>query len=251
VYDREQYWSAVAGRIAQRVTRRDVAGDDDAYSAYKRRKMLNRFLASLPVTGKTVLELGCGPGGNLEYLLNKGAGKLIGVDISATMLGLAGERLGETVTLLKTDGQTIVLPDDSVDLAYTVTVLQHNVEDAHMRAMVAELARVSRGSVVLIEDLAAPDDATAGGDSWVMRPLREYEDAARAVGLRLQTAVPLQTRISRNGWWRIGARFRSAAEGGQNSRLFHALVAAWVGIARHLDDRVRDDDLTKMVFTRC
>jgi SAM-dependent methyltransferase len=211
--------------------------------------MLRRFLAPLPVAGKTVLELGCGPGGNLEYLSANGPRQLIGVDISSSMLGLARERLGDKVTLLKTDGITLPLPDDSLDLAYTVTVLQHNVEDSHMRSMVAELARVSRGVIVLIEDVVGSKHPAIRGESWVARRLSDYEEAARAVGLRLQSAAVLQTKISRWGYVRLRRLFPAAAEGAQSSRLFRALVAGWVLTAQCFDDFFVDAEVTQMVFT--
>lgn len=248
MYDRETYWSDVAGRMAARTTHRDLAGDADAFQVYKHRKILRRFLSTLPVDGKVVMELGCGPGGKLEWLLaNRRLARVIGVDISATMLRLAAERLGARATLHKADGKTIPLPDASVDLAYTVTVLQHNVETAHMHAMVAELARVSRGPVVLMEDLAAE---TMTWRSWIVRRLDEYQTAAAAAGLHLESATPLRTRLSRAGHWRLQRLFTMPEEGARRPWLFRVLSSGWVAVARHLDDRVEDHELTKMVFSR-
>jgi len=62
-YHVESYWSRVADEIRKRGPGNYVAGDDDPYYRYKRSKFLQRFLSALDVAGRTVLELGCGPGG--------------------------------------------------------------------------------------------------------------------------------------------------------------------------------------------
>jgi len=250
-YDREVYWSEVAGRMAQRTSRRDVAGDADAYYAYKRRKMLRRFLATLPVDDREVLELGCGPGGNLEWLLNhRRPRRVIGVDIASTMLNLAAERLSDRARLHKADGRTIPMPDRSVDLAFTVTVLQHNVEDGHMQAMVCELARVSRHTVVLIEDVVPVGRPALRGESWIGRPTAEYEVAGRSAGLRLVGSEALRTRLTRAGLNVLSRVFAGRAEGTTRPALFSALLAAWVTVAKHCDDWVADGNLTKLTFVR-
>ena len=109
-YDIESYWSGVAVEIRRRGTGNCVAGDDDPYYRYKRNKFLRRFLAALDVTGQRVLELGCGPGGNLLELARRAPASLVGIDISASMLALAGQNLeGCSVELKKTDGQRLPL----------------------------------------------------------------------------------------------------------------------------------------------
>src|ERR1700693_1753345 len=134
--------TGVADRVAPRTVRQALAGDADPY--------------------KSTSDARCYAD---SCCRKKSARLFFGVDMSLTMLMLTGTRLGDTPPLLKTAATRIPLSHDSVDLAYTVTVLQHNVESSHMQAMVSELARVSRGEVVLMEDLVAPDQPAARGDS--------------------------------------------------------------------------------------
>jgi SAM-dependent methyltransferase len=248
-YDRERYWSSVGQRIKERPARRDVAGDDNAFFRHKRRKMLAHFLGTLPVDGRVVMELGCGPGGNLEWLLaNRRPARVIGVDISATMLRLAADRLGERATLLKTDGDVLPLPDASVDLAYTVTVLQHNTAEKQLTAIAHELARITRGAIVLMEDTSPQ---TNSSDSWIGRRVGDYETAMRSVGYGLVSSTYLGMRLSRAGYLRIANRFPSRAEGARAPLLLRALVAMWVNTVAPLDAIVPDhSDVTKMVFER-
>lgn len=66
-YHPEPYWSAVATRIKARSGKNVVAGDDEPYYRYKRDKFL-KMLSSVDFKDKSVLEVGCGPGGNLEFI---------------------------------------------------------------------------------------------------------------------------------------------------------------------------------------
>jgi ubiquinone/menaquinone biosynthesis C-methylase UbiE len=92
-YTPEIYCSRVARQIQKR-GENYIAGDDHPYYRYKRLKFLRRFLDSIDFGGKVVMELGCGPGGNLRHIMTHHAPtQLIGVDISQTMLDVAGEHL--------------------------------------------------------------------------------------------------------------------------------------------------------------
>jgi ubiquinone/menaquinone biosynthesis C-methylase UbiE len=133
---------------------RFVAGDDGLGAGF-----LSMQLSRLDVAGQQLLELGCGPGGNLLALVQRRPKQLVGVDISESMLTLARDNLaGHEVTLKKTDGRQIPLPNHSVDLAYTVTVLQHNVDPTQLDAVVSELWRVARDRIVVAEDIGNVTD---------------------------------------------------------------------------------------------
>ena len=111
-YDPEVYWSRVAQEIRKRGDNY-IAGDDNPYFRYKRRKFLKDFLDTINFQSKSVLEVGSGPGGNLKHLATYSAPKKIfGADVSKTMLEIATENLrGLPVTLVKTDGASLPFPD--------------------------------------------------------------------------------------------------------------------------------------------
>lgn len=86
-------YEAIAERFAERV-------DYYAWNAHYDRPAV---LAQLPdVTGRDVLDAGCGPGVYAEEMFARGA-RVIGVDASPTMLATAQKRLGERVRLFQAD----------------------------------------------------------------------------------------------------------------------------------------------------
>ena len=146
-YHPEPYWSRVATDIRKRGPHNYVAGDDDPFYRYKRQKFLARFLGTIDFDSKVVLEVGSGPGGNLLQIARAGARRVIGIDISRQMLDLAAETLKGyemIVELHKTDGEHLPLADRAVNLAFTVTVLQHNTNTSMFQSLLGEICRVTR-----------------------------------------------------------------------------------------------------------
>lgn len=80
------------------------------------------------VRGKTILEYGCGDGLNTVVLANRGA-KIIALDISAELLGIARKRLEvngcDDVDLLIGSAHGLPLPDESVDIIFGMAILHH------------------------------------------------------------------------------------------------------------------------------
>jgi ubiquinone/menaquinone biosynthesis C-methylase UbiE len=100
--------------------------------------------------GETILDYGCGPGDDMTGLaLYSGAAKLIGLDVSATALGLTSWRLAlhgidpSRITLRQVDDSSpeIPLEDDSVDYVNCGGVLHHT---SSPEALLGELHRVLR-----------------------------------------------------------------------------------------------------------
>jgi ubiquinone/menaquinone biosynthesis C-methylase UbiE len=93
-----------------------------------------------------VLEAGCGTGLVMERLRQRGATRLVGVDLSGGMLAVARQQ-GCVVA----QGSVTALPfhDAAFDVAYSFKVLAH-VPD--IRAAIGEMARVVRpGGLVVVE----------------------------------------------------------------------------------------------------
>jgi SAM-dependent methyltransferase len=251
-YDVESYWSGVAKEIRNRTSGEFVAGDDDPFHRYKREKFVREFLPKVEARGKRVLELGCGPGGNLQLLASLQPAELIGIDISDSMLALAGDALhGRPVTLKKTDGQTLPLEDARVDLAYTVTVLQHNVDSAQLDRMATELARVTTDRIMLFEDIGTTTSAPPGA-SYITRPVDAYRAVFAAHGFQLTSAAPLGLRVSRIVRKIVGrVLLRGHHEGEPIGRLARSVLRISLPITARLDRIVPDNgDVTMMVFER-
>jgi SAM-dependent methyltransferase len=252
-YHVESYWSRVAEEIRKRGAGNYVAGDDDPYYRYKRAKFLRRFLATLDVAGRRVLELGCGPGGNLLELARRGPASLVGIDISASMLDLARQTLqGRAVELRKTDGHHLPLEDRSIDLAYTVTVLQHNVDPAALTRVTSELCRVTAERIVIMEDTGTSLTASEGS-SGITRPIEAYRTEFARCGFHLESATYLNLRQSRRAHQAIRRHLVPAShrEGEPLSVVVKTMLSLALAVTRRLDDRSGDTkDLTKMVFVR-
>jgi ubiquinone/menaquinone biosynthesis C-methylase UbiE len=76
---------------------------------------------------RTVLEIGCGYGGMLLALLEKGAQSAIGIDVNRERVNYAEKRLAHEprCRVMVDDVQETVLPSASVDIAVTDAVLEH------------------------------------------------------------------------------------------------------------------------------
>jgi ubiquinone/menaquinone biosynthesis C-methylase UbiE len=99
------------------------------------------------VQGKTVLEYGCGDGENTVVLANRGA-KIIALDISAELLGVARKRLEmngcKDVELLIGSAHCLPFPDESVDIIFGMAILHHLELDLASREVCRVLKRGGR-----------------------------------------------------------------------------------------------------------
>ena len=254
-YDAEAYWSRVASEIGRRDAGNVVAGDDDPFHRYRRAKFLKTCLATIDVDGRTVLEVGCGPGGNLAWLAGYGAPEaLIGCDISADMVALAEEGTADcdvAVAVHKTDGAHLPLDARSVDVAFTATVLQHCTDGDMLAALVADICRVTRTEAVVME--AIGDDELTRDTSYLARRLEIYAELFAQNGFALTHRYSLKTRVSNGVWRLLNAVFgrRAHREGEAFGPAQRRLMAIALPVTRRLDDLVPDRrNINKLVFVR-
>ena len=81
------------------------------------------------VTGKRVVDFGCGSGANTVLLANRGA-SVVGVDISADLIGLARRRLevsgrARGAEFVVGSAHDLPFPDDSIDVVFGIAILHH------------------------------------------------------------------------------------------------------------------------------
>ena len=238
-YSPSEYWSRVAERVRARGDGQDwdLAGDQGPFHRYKRAHAVRR-LENLGVAGRSVLELGPGPGGNLQLLRELGARELIGCDIAPEMIAIARRNLGDDVDLRLLDGPSLPLGDRSVDISLTVTVLQHNPDDA-VRSLIAELARVTRHRIELIEDTTTfrPRSPTP---SYHVRDVTTYIALLTAHGFALEEVEYMNVWASERtalAIRRIGGLLarRAYREGDTLSSLELALERATLPLTKQLD----------------
>lgn len=251
-YHPEPYWSRVATEIRKRGPHNHLAGDDNPFFRYKRRKFLARFLDTMDFDSNVVLEVGSGPGGNLLKVVRTRARRVIGIDISKEMLDLAAETLKgyETIVELhKTDGEHLPLADAIVDVAFTVTVLQHNTDTHMFQSLVGEICRVTKHVVVFMEDTGRG----SVGPTCVVRPVEVYEAECRKHGFQLTDCRYLGLKASRMAYSLVRRLLVSPnhLEGKPFGFLPVAALRVLLSLTRPFDDVIPDKgDLTRMVFVR-
>lgn len=126
---------------------------------YRQRSHYAVALAELALAGgcRSIFEFGCAAGRNLavirDYLRTHGEAdaEVAGIDINPASVEAGRETYGLTITL-GDERRLSDLPDASVDLAFTVSVLDHLPEP---EPSLRHLLRISRGLVAFLEPAAA------------------------------------------------------------------------------------------------
>ena len=193
IYEPEKYWNDVAARIAERSSGRTVAGDDEPFYHYKRKKLL-ALLKKVDFSNKIVLEIGPGPGGNLKEVLSLQPKEVHGADISKEMLAIARDELkGHNVTLQKINNAGLPYPDKFFDVVYTVTVLQHNTNRKMLERTINEMCRITRKDVYIFERI---EKTIRGTELCLGRPVTYYEQLFIQQGLELRKTSFLNIPVS-------------------------------------------------------
>jgi len=204
-----------AARVRAAYARRAALGLDARYDYWqpanlfiyqsRERALLTLLRAAgmLPLTGRRVLDVGCGDGGVLRDLLRYGARAedLRGVDLLAERVQRARE-LTPGARIEVGDAQALPYEDGSFDLVLGFTLLSSVVDGDARRRVTGEMARVTKpgGLVVLYDFWTNPTNRDA-------LPLRRAEVrrlfAGRRVAFRATTLAPpiVRALIGLPGGW--------------------------------------------------
>jgi len=91
-------------------------------------KKVMEALDSLGVSGKKIVDLGCGEGSHAKMIKDMGADSVIGVDISEGMVAVAEEKIGknsEDINFIVADGKSLPLRSESADIVFSNFVLHY------------------------------------------------------------------------------------------------------------------------------
>lgn len=100
---------------------------DDCYNNLLEQPAMADFIPDL--TGKSVLDLGCGYGYNCMNFIKRGASKVVGVDISKKMLEVANkESVNENIKYINMSMTDILQLNDKFDFVYS-SLAFHYIED--------------------------------------------------------------------------------------------------------------------------
>jgi ubiquinone/menaquinone biosynthesis C-methylase UbiE len=179
-YEIEKYWNRVAENVSTRDDLKIIAGDDEPYYRYKRELFLKLF-DKINFQNKRVLEVGSGPGGNLDFLTNKGCLEIVGVDVSERMVELSKRILrNKRVEIQKIDGSSLPFVNDYFHLVFTSTVLQHNTDEVQLKKLIKSICRVSASEVVIFERI---EKKISGHETNLGRPVEYYNGLFNEMGL--------------------------------------------------------------------
>lgn len=102
--------------------------------------VLEHFLGTGGLTGRTAVDVGCSTGFTAAALADAGA-TVIGLDIDVPGLQYASERFGGAIRFLCADGSRLPFPDRSVDVVVFNHIYEHVVDPD---AVMSEIRRVLR-----------------------------------------------------------------------------------------------------------
>ena len=154
-----------------------------------------------PLSGKRILEVGCGRGGVLlEYLsVGASAGLLHGVEIDEKRMASAKMMLPH-VGLVCADGQTLPYADGCFDIVMQYMAFSSVLDDAVKSNMAREMRRVLRpdGLILWYDFWLNPTNAQTRG----IRPdeIRRLFAGCRCEFQRITLAPPLARRIVPVSW---------------------------------------------------
>jgi ubiquinone/menaquinone biosynthesis C-methylase UbiE len=183
-----------ADRLRAAYARRDALGLDARYDYWqpanlfiyqaRERAVLSllRRAGLLPLTGRRVLDVGCGDGSVLRDMLRYGAhpGDLYGVDLLPQRVERARE-LTPGAHIEAGDARDLPYGDGAFELVLGFTLLSSVVEPEARRRVAAEMARVTRpGGVVLLYDF------WTNPTNRDVRPLRRAEVRDLFAGKRIE-----------------------------------------------------------------
>ena len=83
------------------------------------------FLSQKDITGKVLVDIGCGTGRHWNKIFSKSPGRLVGYDVSAGMLAKLKQKFPGAETFLLKGNQLAGMPDRSCDLIISTLTIAH------------------------------------------------------------------------------------------------------------------------------
>lgn len=199
--------AAIRVRYARRVDgdpRYSLAGPAALLALQERERATTALLRTLQLTDfalLSVLEVGCGSGGNLLDLLRLGFApeRLVGIELLAERHAAARARLPATVRLVCGDATTVPLEAAAFDIVLQATVFSSLLDDAYQARLAhAMWAAVKPGGGVLWYDFTVDNPRNADVRGVPARRVRAlFPDAAAPRFRRLTLAPPIARAVTR------------------------------------------------------
>lgn len=192
--------------IAEQYARRDAAADAQRYSLFdaaalqaqqeRLRDMLSlwRRHGWQGLAGRSIVEIGCGSGGNLLDLLRLGADadRLAGIDLLPERVAAARACLPAAVRVEAGDAAQAAIEPASLDAVLAFTVFSSVLDDAQQQRLAAAMwSWVRPGGGVLCYDFAVDNPRNPDVRGVTVARVRELFAQARLDIRRVTLAPPL------------------------------------------------------------
>jgi ubiquinone/menaquinone biosynthesis C-methylase UbiE len=167
------------------------------YERYRRQKLL-RLLSLQDFEQRSVLQVGCGVGDLLLEIAKYQPRELFAVDTSHAEVEMARQRLeekGVAADFVVISEPVLPYPDGAFDVVLIVQQLQFIVEGKLLRHFMAELCRVSRQWLILIEDT---DQKRRQREGYVRRPVTYYKEFYKKQKFHLRKIASLDVAATRS-----------------------------------------------------
>ncbi len=187
--------------------------------SHMRDEQLARRALALAGEPAVVLDLPCGAGRFWPLLAKMPNREIIGADTSATMREVAAHaqpaEVDKRVRRLQTSAFEIDMPDNSVDSIFCMRLLHHIGDASHRMALLRELHRVSRDSVIIslwvdgnfkawkrkrLERVRAVETEQAGYQNRFVLPAATVESEFKKAGFTVQDHLDF---IPLYAMWRV------------------------------------------------
>lgn len=121
----------------------------DSYVKKGFRRAMDNIQKEIDLNGKSVLDIGTGPGAWAALYKENGASKVHGVDFAQKMIKTANKRYSPDITFSTGDAENLSeFEDESFDIV-TASFVLHGVKEDKRTVMLKEMKRISKQHVII------------------------------------------------------------------------------------------------------
>lgn len=197
--------------VKARYARRDGAADARRYSLYANAAALQtqqervRVMAQIwqahgwdSLANRTLLEVGCGAGGNLQDLLRLGATPacLTGIELMPARVASARASLPGCIRIVEGDASAAAIPANSQDAVLAFTLFSSLLDKTFRRDLAQTMWEwVAPGGGVLVYDFTVDNPRNADVEGIPLSEVATLFPHARLQSRRVTLAPPLARRL--------------------------------------------------------